>query len=176
MKILKWIIRLLLAGAVCIMALMAGLAIFTFSAETGEVSGQRSGQLTEWIRDNVQEHIESSPEGRQLAEKVKGFVVRHSPWGDDWNQNIRTLAHFSEYFLMATLIYLILTILRVPWWLKAILVIMACGGLACLDELHQSDVAGRVMSKKDVLIDTSGAVFATLTYGILGRFWKWLGS
>ncbi|WP_276907463.1 VanZ family protein, partial [Faecalibaculum rodentium] len=91
-------------------------------------------------------------------------------------QNIRKLAHFSEYFLMATLIYLILTILRVPWWLKAILVIMACGGLACLDELHQSDVAGRVMSKKDVLIDTSGAVFATLTYGILGRFWKWLGS
>ena len=158
------------------MTVGAGLAIFTFSAETGEASGERSGQLTEWIRDNVQEHIETSPKGRELAEKVKGFVERHSPWGSDWNQNIRKLAHFSEYFLMATLIYLILTILKVPWWLKAILVVGACGGLACLDELHQGDVAGRVMSKKDVLIDTAGAVFATLTYGILGKFWKWLGS
>lgn len=176
MKILKWMIRLMLAGAVFCLAAGAGLAIFAFSAETGDVSADRSGQLTEWIRDNVQEHIETTESGRALAEKVKGFVERHSPWGDDWNQNIRKLAHFSEYFLLATLIYLILTILRVPWWLKAILVIGACGGLALFDEMHQGAVAGRVMSRKDVLIDTSGAVFATLFYGVLGKFWKWLGS
>ena len=176
MKILKWFVRLMLAGAILCLAAGAGLAIFTFSAETGSQSAQRSGQLTEWIRDNVQEHIETTEKGRALAEKVKSVVVKYSPWGDDWEQNIRKLAHFSEYFLMATLLYLVLTVLKVPWWLKALLVIGACGGLACLDELHQGEVAGRVMSKRDVLIDTSGALFAVLVYSVFGKFWKWLGS
>ena len=158
------------------MAAFACLSIYTFSAETGTESAERSGQLTEWVRENVAEHVENSETGRKVAEKVKELVVRYSPYGSNWDQNIRKLAHFSEYFLLATLLYIVLSILKVPWWMKLFLVVGACGLVACFDELHQGSVAGRGMSAKDVLIDTAGAFTATLIYTILGRFWKWLGS
>ena len=42
---------------------------------------------------------------------IKYFVILHSPYGSDWNANIRKLAHFSIYFTLADGIYITLAIL-----------------------------------------------------------------
>lgn len=174
MKILKWILRILIAILLLMISFLAVVSIYTFSSESGDASGARSDALTTWIKDNVQEHVESSPTGQKIVNKVKELVVEYSPYGSDWNQNIRKLAHFSEYFLLATLLYMVLSVLKVPWWAKFLLILLACGGVACWDEFHQSQVPGRVMNFTDVLIDTSGAVSATCLYGIFGSLWRWL--
>lgn len=45
-------------------------------------------------------------------------------------------------------------------------------GFAYLDEYHQSFIAGRTPSKKDVMIDSAGAIlgiFVTRIFGFIGR-------
>ena len=47
-----------------------------------------------------------------------------------------------------------------------------CVGFACLDEYHQSFVAGRTPAKKDVFIDSCGAflgIFVTRIVCFIGR-------
>lgn len=176
MKVLKWILRIVIALNLCVLAAFALMTIYTFSAEDASMSASRSGAVTEFVRDKVQPLVESTETGRKVSEKVKEIVVRVSPYGANWEQNIRKLAHFSEYFLLATLLYLILSVLKVPWWLKIILVIGACGMAACLDEMHQGEVAGRFMALSDVIIDTSGAVFSVLVWSVTGKLFKWLAS
>ena len=43
-----------------------------------------------------------------------------------------------------------------------------CVGFACLDEYHQSFVAGRSPSKKDVLIDSIGVFMGIIVTRIVG--------
>ena len=76
-----------------------------------------------------------------------------------WEHPVRKGAHFSEYALMAILLYLIWA----PWikrgfglYLMIILWVFASAGL---DELHQTFVAQRDGNFIDVMIDTAGAAF-----------------
>lgn len=166
----------MIALNLCILAALAAMTIYTFSAEDATVSASRSDAVTEFIRNKVQPVVESTETGRKISERAKEIIVRFSPYHDDWDQNIRKLAHFSEYFLLASLLYLILTVLKIPWWLKIILVVGACGMGACLDEMHQGEVAGRVMAKADVILDTAGALFAAAIWSLAGKLFKWLAG
>lgn len=114
---------------------------------------------------------------------VKVYTYANETFDKGWNQQrieqlsrktqyyVRKTAHFTEYFLLAVSVAFPLYVfgLRGPW-----LVVVAgafCIGFACLDEYHQSFVDGRMSSKKDVFIDSCGAIVGV----ILTRIVCWTG-
>lgn len=136
-------------------------SIYQLSAENGYQSNERSEIVTEKIKEEVQSTLETSPKGMVLSEKIKYFVIMHSPYGSDWNANIRKLAHFSIYFALACMIYITLAILGVNKTMRFILTIGICFCFAFGDEYHQS-FTGRTSSMSDVYLDTFGSLCATL--------------
>lgn len=77
---------------------------------------------------------------------------------------IRKLAHLTEYFILT-----LLTISLLKEYTKQEKIILISSLLFCFlyalsDEYHQSFIAGRGSSMKDVLIDTLGGIFASLSY------------
>ena len=91
---------------------------------------------------------------------------------DKYHFYVRKLAHFSEYFLLAVTVSFPLYVygMRGIW-----LMVFAgafCVGFACLDEYHQSFVAGRTPTKRDVYIDSCGiflGIILTRIVGFIGR-------
>lgn len=157
MKKKNWFMRILCALLFVCLSGVIMLSIYTLSAEDGSLSGLRSEQVTETLKEEVQTRLENTPEGMALSEKIKSFVIIHSPYGSDWNLNVRKLAHFSIYFALATMCYITLAILGVGKFGRIVITLLICGAFAVFDELHQGDVVGRTMSKRDVVIDTLGA-------------------
>ena len=172
MKKKNWPLRILCALLFVCLSGVIMLSIYTLSAEDGLESGNRSEQVTEVLKEEVQERLESTPEGLQLSEKIKAFVILHSPYGSNWNQNIRKLAHFSIYFALATMCYITLAILGVGKIGRILITILICGVFAVFDELHQGDVAGRVMSERDVIIDTLGACCSVAILTVISIFYS----
>ena len=85
---------------------------------------------------------------------------------------VRKMAHFTEYLLLAMSVSLPLYV----YGLRGILLVFAAGSFcvafACLDEYHQSFVAGRGPSKRDVVIDSCGVfvgILITRITGFIGR-------
>ena len=64
-------------------------AIYSLSAEDGQMSNARSEIVTEKIKEQVNTRLETTEEGIALSERIKYFVILHSPYGSDWNANIR---------------------------------------------------------------------------------------
>lgn len=157
MKKKNWPLRILCALLFVVLSGVVMLSIYTLSAEDGMQSGSRSEEVTEVLKEQVQNRLESTPEGMALSEKIKAFIILHSPYGSDWNANVRKLAHFSIYFALATMCYITLAILGVGKLGRIFITILICGVFAVFDELHQGDVVGRTMSERDVFIDTMGA-------------------
>ena len=172
MKKKNWPLRILCALLFVCLSGVIMLSIYTLSAEDGLSSGSRSEQVTEVLKEEVQDRLESTPEGLQLSEKIKSFVILHSPYGSDWNQNIRKLAHFSIYFALATMCYITLAILGVGKIGRILITILICGVFAVFDEFHQGDVAGRVMSERDVIIDTLGACCSVAILTVISIFYS----
>ena len=91
---------------------------------------------------------------------------------DKYHFYVRKLAHFSEYFLLAVTVSFPFYVygMRGIW-----LMVFAgafCVGFACLDEYHQSFVAGRTPTKRDVYIDSCGiflGIILTRIVGFIGR-------
>lgn len=169
MKLIKWIFRLLLAFMILCALFVTVVGLYSLSGEDGAVSGQRSSRTTEILKELVSEQIQKSPKAMEVAQKVKEFVIEHSPYKDDWNANVRKAAHFSIYFLIASLIYLIFSVLKIPLGPRWILTILICAVIACFDEAHQGSVDGRMMSAMDMAIDTAGAFAASTLYFIFGK-------
>ena len=139
------VLSLLLVIAVMVM-------IYCFSAQTGEESGEMSGQLTTWVLNLIIPDFESfSPERQEAIRSTVGLLVRK-------------LAHFSEYALLGFSLMLHVAqvqkkiAVRLPWlWAWGI------GTLyAATDEFHQGFVAGRGPSVVDVMIDSSGVIAGVL--------------
>ncbi len=79
---------------------------------------------------------------------------------------IRKLAHLSEYFILAILIISLLKEYKHPPKNIIIISIIFCFIYAASDEFHQSFIAGRTSTFKDVIIDTTGSLVAIIPYGI----------
>ena len=75
---------------------------------------------------------------------------------------VRKLAHMTEYFLLAVSVSFPLYVYGVRGLWLPILAGGFCVGFAALDEYHQSFVAGRGPSKKDVAIDSIGVLAGVL--------------
>ena len=130
-------------------------AIYSLSAEDGQMSNARSEIVTEKIKEQVNTRLETTEEGIALSERIKYFVILHSPYGSDWNANIRKLAHFSIYFTLAAGIYITLAF-----------TVGICFCFAFGDEYHQK-FTGRTSSMSDVYLDTFGALVSTCIWTVI---------
>ncbi|MDM8203676.1 VanZ family protein [Faecalicoccus acidiformans] len=172
MKKKNWPLRILCALLFVALSGVIMLSIYTLSAEDGLESGSRSEQVTEVLKEEVQERLESTPEGVALSERIKAFIILHSPYGSDWNMNVRKLAHFTIYFALATMCYITLAILGVGKIGRILITMLICGVFAIFDELHQGDVIGRTMSERDVIIDSLGALTSVGILTVISIFYS----
>ncbi len=136
--------RLSILPAVIIMAL-----IFFFSSFEGEESGEQS-LLISYFLAGAEEGLFNmeltDEEFMLLASSIDGPV--------------RKAAHMTEYGILAAAVWLAL-IFRMEEGKKLYLYnILICVAYAVSDEIHQSFVAERWGSPRDVLVDSVGVVIA----------------
>lgn len=121
--------------------------IYSFSAQTGEVSGQLSYKISYEIVELKSELLNDGKTPDILASEASGIEYY-----------VRKAAHMTEYFLLAVAISFPLYVYRVRGIWLILLAGIICVGFAGLDEYHQSFVADRGPSVKDVGIDSIGAM------------------
>ncbi len=122
-------------------------SIFKFSSQNGE----ESEALSDVFTNRVVGTFFKEKEGNEL-EKIH----------DSISFIIRKTAHFSFYFLGGLLIFGFLNTFNLRLRNKIIWTIIIGFIYAMSDEFHQSFVSGRWGQFRDVCIDTSGVILATL--------------
>jgi VanZ family protein len=125
--------------------------IFVLSAQVGEESGATSEGFTAFILG-----IFGVNEGNTTPEKlevVEGFV--------------RTMAHFSEYAVLAFLCMFFLRTYSIKRALSLMFAVAFSAVYAVTDEIHQIFVPGRAAQFSDFVVDTSGAMFGACAALIL---------
>lgn len=127
-------------------ALLVMYMIFSFSGQTGTESGNLSYKVSHKVIVTADKILNKNMSEEQIAYYTDKI---HTP--------VRKLAHMTEYFMLAVCVSFPLYV----YGLRGILLILFAGlisvGFACTDEFHQSFVAGRGPSKRDVMIDSIGA-------------------
>ena len=125
--------------------------IYHFSAQTGDRSGQLSLQISYdlvEVRDDLM--------GTQLSEDqlwTQAYGIHYY---------VRKAAHVTEYLILAVCVSFPLYIYGVRGIWLILLSGAICVGFAGLDEYHQSFVADRGPSPKDVGIDSIGIAIGIL--------------
>lgn len=150
-------LRALLKPLSFIPALCLMYMIFSFSAQDGATSSQLSYKVSYTI-------VETG--GKILGENW-------DPWQIDsiatrFHGAVRKLAHMTEYFALAVAVAFPLYVygLRGIWLM--LVAGFICVAFACGDEYHQSFVAGRSPSKRDVMIDSFGIFWGVILTRIIG--------
>ena len=150
-------IRTLLKPLSFLPALMLMYMIYSFSAQPGEVSSQLSYKVSYKIVDTVDYVFDGGHEDWQIAN-----------WASKINFITRKLAHMTEYFALAIAVSFPLYVYGLHGFLLMLVAGLICVGFACGDEYHQSFVAGRGPSVKDVCIDSVGVFFGVILVRIVG--------
>ena len=130
---------------------LSAFAFFSFSAQTGESSGNLSYQISYDIVEIKSDILSENKSSDQLAYEADGI-----------HYYVRKAAHMTEYFLLAIAISFPLYVYGVRGIWLMILAGIVCVGFAGLDEYHQSFVDSRTPSVKDVGIDSIGAMIGVL--------------
>ncbi|GAA0176788.1 VanZ family protein [Clostridium sediminicola] len=117
--------------------------IFTFSHQPGNISDKNS-KLVIYLFDMLGLDLNG------LLGEVSNFIVRK-------------LAHFTEYFILY--MFLIRAMNYKNFKIENIFIAVIYVFLyAASDEIHQAFVPNRGPAIRDVIIDTSGAIFAMIIY------------
>ncbi len=133
--------------------------IFSFSAQTGKESGSLSYKISYKmmeIKNQVFQENKNEIQITRAAEKIHYYV--------------RKAAHMTEYFLLALSFAYPLYLYKVRGRKLFFIVICVCVLAAGLDEYHQTFVAGRGPSIKDVGIDSTGAFIGCCIASGIERF------
>ena len=131
------------------------VVIFLFSGQTGDSSGNTSGQLVRWVISIFYRGYADLP----VVEQTEILEVIHLL--------IRKGAHFTEYAILAMLVANALgqyTLSSLRRWLIPIGV---CALYAVSDEIHQYFVPERACRFLDMCIDTAGGAFGTAVFALL---------
>lgn len=132
-------------------AILVMYLIYSFSAQTGEVSGDLSYKISYQIVETKNEVLNEGKSYEELAYAADGIHFY-----------VRKAAHMSIYFLLAITVSFPLYVYRVRGLWLMLLAGIICVSFAGLDEYHQSFVAGRGPSLRDVGIDSIGAFIGIL--------------
>ncbi|WP_455503279.1 VanZ family protein [Blautia sp.] len=132
-------------------AIVMMYVIYSFSAQTGEVSGALSYEVSYQIVETKNEVLNENKSYDELAYSASSIEFY-----------VRKAAHMTEYCLLAIAISFPLYVYGVRGIWLILLAGVICVGFAGLDEYHQSFVANRGPSVRDVGIDSIG-----VTVGIL---------
>ena len=156
-------IKIILRGILKPLSFLPALAmmylIYGFSAQDGATSGNLSYKVSEIIVETANEAFELHWSAQEEAHYIERI---HHP--------VRKLAHMTEYFLLAVSVSFPLYVYGVRGIWLLLLAGGFCVGFAALDEYHQSFVAGRGPSKRDVAIDSIGiAVILVQIVCFIGR-------
>lgn len=146
------------------------MTMHQFSKENSELSNHRSEGMMELIQDKIQKPLEQTPEGYYLSEKIKDVVIRYSPYGNDWNSNVRKLAHFSLYMVLAIILYFILSMFGLKYLPRIGWTLLICFIFAFFDEYTQL-FRNRTASFHDVILDFSGA-FCGMSFAVFINMMK----
>lgn len=125
--------------------------IYSFSAQTGEVSGTLSYEVSYQIVETKNELLSENKSYDELAYSASSIEFY-----------VRKAAHMTEYCLLAIAISFPLYVYGVRGIWLILLAGVICVGFAGLDEYHQSFVAGRGPSVRDVGIDSIGVLIGIL--------------
>ena len=156
-QLLRYLLKpLSFVPAICMM-----YVIYSFSAQDGSASASVSLKVSEIVVTTADKVLD-----RGLTESEK------EEWVDKIHFYVRKCGHFTEYFVLAVTFAFPLYVYGVRGIWLVFLAGGFCVGFACLDEFHQSFVAGRTPSKRDVLIDSGGVLLGILMvriFGFIGR-------
>lgn len=154
---IKKFLRFILKPMSFVPALIVMYMITSFSAQDGVTSSQISEKVSGGIVVVINEKFDlgfSDEQVKEISGKIEYYV--------------RKLAHVTEYFILAVSVAFPLYVYGVRGIWLMIIAGGFCVGFACLDEYHQSFVAGRSPSKKDVLIDSIGVFIGIIVTRIVG--------
>ena len=132
-------------------AILMMCVIYSFSAQTGDVSGALSYKISYQIVETKNEILASGKSLEQLSQEAAGIEFY-----------VRKAAHMTEYCLLAISISFPLYVYGVRGIWLMLLAGFVCVGFAGLDEYHQSFVEARGPSVRDVGIDSCGAMIGIL--------------
>ena len=127
-------------------AILIMCAIYYFSAQSGEVSGSLSYEISYQIIETKNEILAQGYSYDQIAYEAELI-----------HPYVRKAAHMTEYFILAIAISFPLYVYKIRGIWLILLAGIVCVGFAGFDEYHQSFVAGRGPSMRDVFIDSVGA-------------------
>ncbi len=136
-----------------LLTVMCVAFIFSNSLDNGVESGEKSSAVTGFVNS------------------VLSFIGIDKPISE---RDVRTAAHFSEFFLLTSL--LASDILLCPLYkklpvsisfLSPLFAIPVCFLIACVDELIQNFSAGRAVQFSDVLVDTLGGLCAAVIFTLV---------
>ena len=127
--------------------------IFSFSLQSGEVSGDLSGSVLEVLLGFFMPGVLESPEKLELFHLI-----------------LRKCAHFTEFMILGVLSSITLKHMKVGY--KSIIGLGYCVLIASLDETLQLFVSGRVGRVQDVMIDSAGALAGIVIAFIFFKFIK----
>ena len=132
-------------------ALLMMSVIFGFSAQTGEVSGSLSYDVSYKVVEIGNKALNQDLEEWQIKEYAS--KIEHP---------LRKLAHMTEYFFLAVTVSFPLYVYGLRGVPLMLLTGLICVGFAAGDEYHQSFVAERSPSARDVVIDSVGVFLGIL--------------
>ena len=127
--------------------------IFSFSLQSGEVSGDLSGSVLEAILGFFMPGVLERPDKLELLHLI-----------------LRKFAHFNEFMILGVLSSIALKHMKVGY--KNIIGLGYCVLIASLDETLQLFISGRAGRVQDVLIDSAGALVVVLAVVICLKFGK----
>lgn len=153
---MKHIILFFLKPLSFLPALAMMCVIYGFSAQDGSASGNMSYQVSYKIVEIGNEILDKGLGEAQLAE-----------YADQIGYPVRKLAHMTEYFLLAVAVSFPFYVYGLRGFPLMLVAGFICVAFAAGDEYHQSFVAGRGPSVKDVGIDSIGAFFGIMTVQII---------
>ncbi len=155
-RFIKKTLRYLLKPLSFIPAIVMMYLIFMFSAQNSTDSGKLSLIVSKYIVLIYNKICMKGFSNERLNELI--FYIH--PY-------VRKGAHVTEYMLLAMSVSLPLYVYRI----RGIGLTLFAGGFcvifACLDEYHQSFVAGRVSDPHDILIDSIGILIGVILIRII---------
>ena len=138
-------------------ALLVMYMIFSFSAQNGTESGDLSFKVSVKLVEVGSEVLDMKLTDSEIQ-----------MYANKYHHYVRKLGHMTEYCVLAITLCVPLYAYGVRGIWLYLLAGLICAGFAATDEYHQSSVAGRGPSVRDVCIDTFGAMIGITGTQIVG--------